>query len=80
MRPKTRFQYEVVAANEKLLQLTEAPIEWAYQKTINHYAYRTASGKTTCMDCGHQWNTEHHNKYDTDKHNNKQEAGSASLM
>ena len=63
MRPKTRFQYEVVAANEKLLQLTEAPIEWAYQKTINHYAYRTASGKTTCMDCGHPWSTEHHSKY-----------------
>ena len=63
MRPKTRFQYDVVAANEKLLQLTEAPIEWAYQKTINHYAYRTASGKTTCMDCGHQWSTEHHSKY-----------------
>lgn len=63
MRPKTRFQYEVVAANEKLLQLTEAPIEWGYQKTINHYAYRTASGKTTCMDCGHQWSTEHHSKY-----------------
>lgn len=63
MRPKTRFQYEVVAANEKLLQLTEAPIEWAYQKTINHYAYRTASGKTTCMDCGHQWSTEQHSKY-----------------
>ena len=63
MKPKTRFQYDVVAANEKLLQITEAPIEWAYQKTINHYAYRTASGKTTCMDCGHQWSTEHSSKY-----------------
>ena len=63
MKPKTRFQYDVVAANEKLLQITEAPIEWAYRKTINHYAYRTASGKTTCMDCGHQWSTEHSSKY-----------------
>ena len=63
MKPKTRFQYDVVAANEKLLQLNEAPIEWAYQKTINHYAYRTASGKTTCMDCGHQWTTEPTSKY-----------------
>ena len=63
MKPKTRFQYDVVAANEKLLQLPEAPIEWAYQKTINHYAYRTANGKTTCMDCGHQWTTEPTSKY-----------------
>ena len=63
MKPKTRFQYDVVAANEKLLQLNEAPIEWSYQKTINHYAYRTASGKTTCMDCGHQWTTEPTSKY-----------------
>lgn len=63
MKPKTRFQYDVVAANEKLLQLPEAPIEWAFQKTINHYAYRTASGKTTCMDCGHQWTIEHSSKY-----------------
>lgn len=63
MKPKTRFQYDVVAANEKLLQLPEAPIEWAFQKTIDHLAYRTASGKTTCMDCGHQWTTEHSQKY-----------------
>ena len=55
MRAKTRLQHKVVTANERLLPLTEKQELWAFRHCLNHYAFRTKSGMTTCMDCGHQW-------------------------
>lgn len=55
MRAKTRLQHKVASANERLLPLTERTEEWAFRHCIDHYAFRTKSGLTTCMDCGHQW-------------------------
>ena len=55
MRAKTRLQHKVVTANEQLLSLTEKQELWAFRHCLNHYAFRTKSGMTTCMDCGHQW-------------------------
>lgn len=56
MRAKTRLQHKVAAANERLLPLAEVKEEWAFKHCLKHYAFRTKSGLTTCMDCGHQWN------------------------
>lgn len=56
MKAKTRLQHKVVAANERLLPLTEKQEAWAFRHCIRHYAFRTKSGATTCMDCGHKWN------------------------
>ena len=56
MRAKTRLQHNVVTANGRLLPLTEKQQLWAFRHCLSHYAFRTKSGKTTCMDCGHQWN------------------------
>ena len=57
MKAQTGFQHKVVAANERLLPITEAQQQWAFRHTLAHYAYRTPSGTTTCLDCGHQWKT-----------------------
>lgn len=56
MKAKTRLQHKIVAANERLLPLTEKQEAWAFRHCISHYAFRTKSGATTCMDCGHRWN------------------------
>ena len=56
MKAKTRLQHKVVTANERLLPLTEKQEAWAFRHCISHYAFRTKSGATTCMDCGHKWN------------------------
>ena len=56
MRAKTRLQHKVVTANGRLLPLTEKQQLWAFRHCLSHYAFRTKSGMTTCMDCGHQWN------------------------
>ena len=56
MRAKTRLQHKVASANERLLPLAENVEKWAFRHCLEHYAFRTKSGLTTCMDCGHQWN------------------------
>ena len=62
MKAKTRLQHKVVAANERLLPLTEKQETWAFRHCISHYAFRTKSGATTCMDCGHIWREHNENE------------------
>lgn len=56
MKARTKYQHQVVAANERLLPLTERQQAWAFRHTVEHFAFRTPSGQTTCLDCGHRWN------------------------
>lgn len=56
MKARTKYQHQVVAANERLLPLTERQRAWAFRHTVEHFAFRTPSGQTTCLDCGHRWN------------------------
>lgn len=58
MKAKTRLQHKVAAANGRLLPITETQKQWAFRNALTHYAYRAPSGRTTCLDCGHQWKTE----------------------
>ena len=55
MKPKTRFQYKVAAANERLQPIKDKAVAWAFHHTLKHYAFRSPKGLTTCLDCGHQW-------------------------
>lgn len=55
MKPKTRFQYRVAAANERLQPIKDKAVEWAFRHTLKHYAFRSPQGLTTCLDCGYQW-------------------------
>ena len=55
MKARTKFERQVVAANARLLPVTEKQKEWAFRHTVRHYAFRTSGGRTTCLDCGHRW-------------------------
>lgn len=55
MKPRTRFQHKVAAANERLRPIKDKAVEWAFRHTLNHYAFRSPKGLTTCLDCGHKW-------------------------
>lgn len=41
--------------SEKLRPISKIQKEWAFRHCIEHYAYRLAKGRITCMDCGHSW-------------------------
>lgn len=65
MKPKNKFQQQVVAASKKLPKITDAQVKWAYKNCIEHIGQKTAKGVITCLECGHQWTdteeTEHCN-------------------
>ena len=62
MKPKTKLEYKVVAANRQLQPIGQKPVDWAFKHCVEHKAFRTPSGMTTCMDCGHQWQNDSNNK------------------
>lgn len=55
MKPRNKKQVHILELSRQLCPLTTAQKEWAFRNTVEHYAYRLKSGKTTCMDCGHVW-------------------------
>ena len=55
MKPKTRKHKEIMALSCQLRPLTTAQKKWAFNNTIDHYAYRLKNGKAVCMSCGHEW-------------------------
>ena len=57
MKPKTALQKQVAKLSATLLPISSAQTEWAYKHCIEHIAYRTKNGTTTCPDCGHVWHT-----------------------
>ncbi len=55
MKPRNKKQQEILALSGQLRPLTPNQKKWAFDHTIDHYAYRLKSGMATCMDCGHEW-------------------------
>lgn len=55
MKPKNKFEKAVLAQSKSLRPISKSQIDWAFRECISHYAYRLPKGRTTCMDCGHNW-------------------------
>ena len=52
MKPRNKFQKQIVDASKTLPSITDTEIAWAYQNCIKHIGRRTKKG-ITCLDCGH---------------------------
>lgn len=44
-----------MALSKKLRPITDNQKKWAFRHCFEHYAYRLPKGKTSCMECGHEW-------------------------
>lgn len=55
MKPRTKFEKSVLLQSNKLPDINESQKNWAFRKCIDHFAYRSPKGRTTCMDCGFSW-------------------------
>jgi len=55
MKPKNRFQEQIVEASKNLPKLTDVQVNWGYKHCIEHIAHKTRKGLITCLDCGHKW-------------------------
>ncbi len=54
MKPKTKFDFEVVRLKASLPPVTGKQIEWAYSHCIDHIGHVSKKG-ITCLDCFHTW-------------------------
>lgn len=55
MKPKNKFQQQVVEASKTLPALTQKQIQWGYDNAIEHIGRRAEKGIITCTKCGHSW-------------------------
>lgn len=55
MKPKNKFQEQIITLSKKLSPITSKQKEWAYCHCFEHIAVRTTKGVCTCLDCGHTW-------------------------
>ncbi|MCE4123488.1 hypothetical protein NND09_14695 [Prevotella copri] len=53
MKPRTKYQKQVVTSNKGLRPIKGAQMQWAFRECLDHYAFQLKHGQTTCMDCGH---------------------------
>ena len=58
MRPRNKFEKAVLAESRYLRPISRRQLKWAFRECVDHYAYRLPKGRTTCMDCGHTWQTD----------------------
>lgn len=55
MKPRNKFEKAILIQSKNLRPITKSQLNWAFRECIDHYAYRLPKGRTTCMDCGHDW-------------------------
>jgi hypothetical protein len=55
MKPKTKFQKQVVEAQKTLSPITKKQIQWSYDNVIEYVGRRTKRGIITCTKCGYSW-------------------------
>lgn len=58
MKPKNKFQQQVVEAGKTLPAITKEQIQWGYDNAIVYLGYRSKKGIMTCSKCGHSWQGE----------------------
>lgn len=58
MKPKNKFQQQVVEASKTLPAITKEQVQWGYDNAIEYLGYRSKKGIMTCSKCGHSWQGE----------------------
>jgi DNA-directed RNA polymerase subunit RPC12/RpoP len=55
MKPKNKFQQQVVEASKTLPSITQEQIQWGYDNAIQYVGRRNDKGIITCTKCGHSF-------------------------
>lgn len=58
MKPKNKFQHNIVEASKSLPSITREQIKWGYDNAIEYIGLRSPKGRITCSKCGHSWQGE----------------------
>jgi DNA-directed RNA polymerase subunit RPC12/RpoP len=68
MKPKNKFQRNIVEASKSLQPLTSKQIQWGLEHSINHVGHKSAKKIVTCTKCGHQWKSDTKRKHEKCPH------------
>jgi hypothetical protein len=55
MKPKNRFQKQVMELSKQLPTITSKQEQWARRYCFEHIAKKNSKGVFTCLECGHKW-------------------------
>lgn len=55
MKPRTKFDKQVIFLNNKVRDIKPNAIHWALKHLIPHPAFRNKNGIAVCGDCGHKF-------------------------
>lgn len=59
MKPRNKFQAEIVALSKRLPKITATQQRWAEKNCFEHYARKTQKGIVSCLECGGEWTDKH---------------------
>lgn len=59
MKPRTKFQQQIVALSKRLSPITQVQKGWGYKHCFDPIARRIKGGMITCLECGEEWQSEH---------------------
>jgi len=51
MKPKTKFEKQLVAFSNRLRSISEKKVQWAFDNCLEHEGFRIRKTTITCMDC-----------------------------
>ena len=68
MKPKNKFQRNIVETSMSLQPLTSKQIQWGLEHSINHVGHKSAKKIVTCTKCGHQWKSDTKRKHEKCPH------------
>lgn len=55
MKPKNKFQQQVLELSKRLPKITEPQQRWAFKHCFDHIGKRNAKGTVTCLECRYKW-------------------------
>lgn len=58
MKPRNKFQHQILEASKSLSPITKEQIQWGYDNAIQYVGQLTKKGKITCCKCGYAWQGE----------------------
>lgn len=59
MKPRTKFQQQIVALSKRLSPITQVQKDWGYKHCLDPIARRIKGGMIICLECGEEWQSEH---------------------
>jgi len=70
MKPRNKFQQQIVELSKTLPKITDAQIKWGYKNCIGHIGHKSAKSVVTCLECSHSWTDNSTKEYSTCPHCN----------